>query len=276
LHYDHYSGFADLLEYCIKHTIKIDILYHTFSVEYFTLFTSILVTQNQFKTTRRFLSALDLAVKSKVIIDIDNASKNSKAIALTDNISLSFLSPIGGDVIEFSQVKAKHDAHLTTSVPDLNNLATIILIKGENNKSILLTSDAPKKAFKRINKLLGSIFQLVQSSHHGSKKNLFEDFWSNLLIEKNCPAIFSVGNVKRDKLPNIETVKFFDEVGFHNESTNFVHGIAEYYKPIVTLPPRTNTTSRNLSLFSKLKKVSSTPLKLPARFIGERDHHINL
>ena len=273
LHYDHYSGFADLFEHFINENIKIGIFFHTFNTEYFRIFSSILVTQKQWGVTNRFLNAFDKAEKKGLIKTIEVISPGLYPVNLTGSINLSFLSPNGKDYKDFAFQQARYLAKQTNTPPDFNNLSSIIQIS-DSIKTVLLTSDAPQKSFKRIISVIQKKVQLVQVPHHGSLKNLLPSFWQPLKIKSNCPAIFSVGDVKKDKLPNRSVVEFFDNRGFYNESTNYVYGIAEYYAPSSMIPPKALSLSLSLSALSLKKSTTLKTIVPPTRFLGDRSHNL--
>ncbi|WP_438944929.1 hypothetical protein, partial [Sediminibacterium sp.] len=185
-----------------------------------------------------------------------------------------FKSPLGEDFFSFSRSQAKYQKQISSTPPDFHQLATIIEISN-SEKSVLLTSDANSKAFKRlVNKIITEV-QLVQVPHHGSKYNLYEKFWESLILKVDCPALFSVGQSPKDKLPDKEVVIFFESLKFYNESTNYVYGIKECY-PIELKPMNLKAASISTSLnsFSRFVKTNITDPIIPPRFNGDKSYSI--
>lgn len=242
---------------------------HTFSIEYFDILSNTLKSQTQKNTTRNFLTCLKLAIKNNLIQEIDDVSNNFRTLMLNDTISLSFYSPIGRDYLNFSSSKSRYVHNNSSgSVPDFNQLSTIIKISN-GTTAILLTSDSVKKSFKRIkNKIIEKI-ELIQVPHHGSLYNLSEDFWKQLKKEDDCPAVFSIGDVKKDQLPDIEVVRFFHNQKFKNYSTNRLYGIKEFYYPNEKAGEDGTKLSLALSAFS-IKRKSVTMRIDDIRFSGDK------
>lgn len=112
-----------------------------------------------------------------------------------------------------------------------------------------------KKIFVRLRNSINSEIVLVQVPHHGSIGNVDEAFWKGLKKVENCPAIFSVGDEPKDKLPNRETVEFFDQNKYEVQSTNLVYGLSTYFeKPTASVTGASK--SQLLDTFSKLRKTT--------------------
>jgi beta-lactamase superfamily II metal-dependent hydrolase len=141
---------------------------------------------------------------------------------------------------------------ITTSSADINKLSTVIKIY--NNKyAILLTSDAVKKSFVTLRNSISHEVVLAQVPHHGSFRNIDEKFWDSVIKTKKCPAVFSVGDEPKDKLPNKETVAFFDIRGYDVHSTSSVYGINDYFGFSTSTQ---NPRSTILNTFSKLRATT--------------------
>ncbi|MCD4793870.1 MAG: hypothetical protein K8R54_11585 [Bacteroidales bacterium] len=143
-------------------------------------------------------------------------------------MKLVFHAPIEKDYRDLAKFRAKFMEGYTATYPDIHRVSTIIELSKEN-KSILLTSDARKRAFVRLRNKLSKSFELVQVPHHGSNNNLDKRFWLSLKKDNKCPSVFSVGYQKKDKLPKIEVVNFFHNQKFDIKATNNVFGISEFY-----------------------------------------------
>jgi hypothetical protein len=209
-----------------------------------------------------------------VIKEIDDVSNNFTPIKLCPYISLAFFAPYGTDYFKLSKQRSNYEHGSSTTFPDFNIMSTIISI-GNSEECILLTSDATKNSFRRIVQKITNKVILTQVPHHGSIKNLETLFWQKLSKVEQCPAMFSVGNVKKDKLPNIEVVEFFEKENFCNHSSNFVYGISEYYSLMRSSPISNKTllTSLSLSTFSKLKTSILPSEAVPPKFFGDQTFH---
>ena len=272
LHYDHYSGFADLLEYCSINKIVIDLFLHTFNTELLAILNLRFVSQKVQKNTSNFLENIEKCLEDGTIKDIDSVSYKFEAIKLYGSTQLSFLAPTGKDYWNLAKQRSNYDNKLSGIIPDFNQMSTVILVSN-SVESVLLTSDATRRCFRRIKDVVKSKITLVQIPHHGSVFNLYRNFWKSIYKTNSCPSVLSVGDVKKDKLPNKEVVEFFDKEGYHNYSTNYVYGLPEYYSAISPITSGAQITSLSLSYFSKRRP---TPSNAPInnRFSGDQQFNI--
>jgi hypothetical protein len=271
LHYDHYSGLSELFEFCLLQKIPIDLFLHTFENSYLKILDWMVMSQKEMKTTDTFFQAIDNCVKGNLFGYFDSVTKNSREIHLTPNITLKFLGPEGADNFTLAREISNYENERTTTIPDMNRVSTIIEITN-GKECVLLTSDALKKPFRTLTQVINKKVLLCQVPHHGSANNLYERFWGKLDKTENCPSVFSVGEVKKDKLPNIEVVTFFHETGFRNYSTNKVYGIKEFYDPCgVGERHETEDMSRAvMSAFSRSLIPSPSTTLTNARFSGDK------
>jgi len=130
-----------------------------------------------------------------------------------ETIHLSFLAPDGIIYRKIAKQISRKVNKKSLTVADINRLSTIVLIQS-SEKGILLTSDAPKVCFRILKGKIPVEIFLAQIPHHGSIENYYELFWSNLSRIEKCPAIFSVGDEPKDKLPNRETVEAIDKLDY--------------------------------------------------------------
>jgi competence protein ComEC len=265
-HYDHYSGMADLFQYCISNNIKVKYFYHSLHQFLGDFYNRTFTSQKIQASILDFFQKYELF--DDYIEDSINVNSHLAPLLLTDKISLSFLAPSGKVYTKFAKQLSRKVNKITTTQADVNKLATIIAVQNESH-CILLTSDAVKKSFEKINKRISPVLVLIQVPHHGSWLNVQEKFWNSMIKEDKCPAIFSVGDEPKDKLPNQKTVEFFHKSNYDIHSTNEVYGIKEYFK--LPTPPILNK-SNVLNSFSKLRKVTNPMIS--TKFQG--DHNFNL
>lgn len=229
-HTDHYSGFVDFLKHLKAEGIKVKTLAWTFDNVICPVFIKYYSTSKQ-RMLHDFLEAIfqDKDSANPVIqrwlrIDMDTSDYK-----LGENISLSFRSPNPMEIGDYSRKMAKVLTGKAKGIPDLNLFASIIEIK-VLDKAVILTSDAPKIYFERLVRYyqrLETIFSLVQIPHHGSTRNYIRAFWENLKHIELCPAVFSVGDNKHDRLPNAQVVKDIVDFNYDVYATNEVYGIKE-------------------------------------------------
>lgn len=271
IHLDHYSGMPELLKYLIENKITVRCLYHTFTVHYLELFKKL--SQRAITATKDLIFSLEKAIETKTVWAIKGeVCHEDKSIALYSDVQLEFWAPAGVDYFHFAAKKS------TSNHVDGNELATIITISNAT-EAILLTSDAGRKSFKRIKALIKHMISLAQAPHHGSLANLEASFWEALSKSPVCPVIFSVGDVKKDKLPKREVVEFFDNVGFHVESTNYVYGLVEHFGTEDSDASISDSAKAKMLLINMDPLTSAAIIRTsstPTRFSGDKNYSVIL
>lgn len=221
-HYDHFSGFLQILKYCNENDIHIRYFLHTSSQTPSFLqmatksATSETELQNLFFFIQNNFERMNMQVGS---IQAELPYK----IPLFDDYSISILSPsqrelnnyISGADYPFNE-ENPHDN------PKANWLSTVLKICTLNGY-VLLTSDVDKSSLIRIDRKhseeLKAMLLIAQSPHHGAKTNHNNAFWKKRNREIQTPIIFSVGTNSYDH-PSKEAVKFFRENDYKIFSTN--------------------------------------------------------
>ena len=252
-HFDHFSGMSDIFEYCCLNKITVKYFYHSLAPFLAEIYNRLFTSQKIQNHVKKFFEQYDAF--DKFVIDKIPVNSQTKKLEILENTFISFLAPQGRIYDKMSKQLARKRNKITTTGADVNKLSTIVLIENGTN-SILITSDSVKKSFKNIT--VTSELVLVQVPHHGSINSIDSIFWKNLMRIPKCPAIFSVGDEPKDKLPNEETVRFFDLEGFDAYSTNQVYGINSYFKLGVSTGKKSET-SLALNAFSKLRKAYTLP-----------------
>jgi hypothetical protein len=245
-HFDHFSGMADIFDHCIKEKLKVKYFFHSLAPFLSIIYNRIFTSQKIQAEIERFLNKYEDF--DDIIDDAIPVSRHLSPIELSEKTFLTFLAPAGRIYSLMARQLSRKENQVTTTIADVNKLSTIICIQKES-RCILLTSDAPKKSFKRIN--IAAEITLVQAPHHGSWRSIDQRFWLDLKKTANCPCVFSVGDEPKDKLPNEETVTFFDTNNYKVYSTNPVYGINSYFK-LSSLSQAAKTKSSILNTFSKL------------------------
>lgn len=210
-HKDHYSGFINLIKYCLSNQIKIKRFIHTANVSIDYLMAA----------SRSVIEKKELAKLYKLVMDLrdsedlqmntidDNPDTTKK---LSNGFKLEFLAPSSIEIDKYIRgVDFPFDEEGSSSNPNANWLCSIIKIYNKNT-SVILTSDVESQVLNRLNKKDGRLKKqksiLVQVPHHGSKKNLSKKFWTDL---KKYPDTFAVISVGRNsyKHPSNEVTEFF-------------------------------------------------------------------
>lgn len=266
LHTDHYSGFAGLLQHCISNSITIKLFLHTFTSDMTNILNLFKMSQKKQRNTDDFIKFYIEAMEKEIFLDCATITHRTEKIYLTDTIYLSFYSPNQNDYDNLSLQRVQYENKRTTNKPDFNTVSTIIEITN-SIESIILTSDATKKQFKRINNKITRNVTLVQVPHHGSPTGLEELFWTSINKVEACPSVFSVGECTRDQLPKRDVVEFFENEKFFNCSTNFVYGLEEFYPGFVSSKPK--VVKPYSSAFSKVRSSTAKPV-IASRFEGDQ------
>lgn len=268
LHIDHFSGMAELFEYCMTNNIPVNYFYHSLDSFIGEILNKILLTKKIEKAVKDFWHQYSLFygyVKDSIQIN-----KHLAPINLNSTDSFSFLSPEASLYTKMAIQLARKRNIMPTSSADINKLAPIMLIK-TTIQAFLLCSDAVRKSFKSLKNINAPEVQFIQIPHHGSWWNIYEPFWINLNRISDCPAVFSVGEQPKDKLPNFKTVSFFDTNKYKIYSTDAVYGIREF----LGLPLLTTASAKKqsaLNQFSKVKKNYNFINK--ADYIGDQSFSI--
>jgi len=263
LHYDHYSGMAEVLIYCRTNQIKVNYFYHTIGPYFLELYNKIFTSKKIEKTLETFISEYDKFDRF-IVIDQGSVTSRTGKLQLTDSINMSFLAPAGKTYEIFTKQLSRKINKIVTTSADLNKLATIILLHNESSAA-LLTSDAAKQSYAKI-KEINRELKLIQVPHHGSWENIRPLFWKSLQKADKCPAVFSVGDEPKDKLPNENTVAYFEQLGYDIFSTNQVYGIAKHFK----LPGSYVKSKKGTSLNSFSKLRATMPAKLDPKYSGDQ------
>lgn len=262
-HYDHFSGMADVFEFCLQNNVKVKYFYHTIAPFVADIYNRVFKSQKLQFETKRFIECYDLFDSN--VGDKIPVTHQIKALKLNDRYSMSFLAPQGKTYDKMSRQLARKAAKISAAISDINKLSTIIVIEDEVS-AILLTGDAVKNSFKKNRGRLTKEIILSQVPHHGSWKNIDQEFWLRLKRPTSTSVVFSVGDEPKDKLPNELTVEFFDKNGFEVFSTNSTYGIDSYFK--LGAGSVTSRKSSILNTVSRLRRTSS--FRASSKYEGDK------
>ena len=271
LHYDHFSGMADIFEFCINRKIKTKYFFHTNAPFIGEIYNRIFTSQKLQRGIKRFIEYYELF--DKLVGDKIQVTCHLRDYKLTDNIILKFIAPKGRTYDIMSKQLSRKVNKISTSKLDINKIATITCI--QNNKDcILLTSDATLGSYKKIDKKIERNVVLSQVPHHGSYYNIYPRFWTSIKRDESCPAVFSVGYEPKDKLPDKSTVEFFHNNKFDIHSTNSVYGISEFFKIKSIISE--SLKSLCLNNFSVLRNVNYYDESIIDKYNGDKKFEIKL
>jgi beta-lactamase superfamily II metal-dependent hydrolase len=234
-HSDHYSGFAELLDYCLAEAIKINKFCYTFrdiDIEFYHFFephiTNSAILVDIFEKANIMF---EKGLLEPIQIGFDYT------INLTEKSYIKCLSPSFLETKEYLEVlKFEPEKNRIKRSNAANLLSTLFKLHFEDSY-ILFTSDVEKVTFNRILNKNIAIFDkkenvLSQIPHHGSLNNHEPLFWSYLSKSKKCEAVISVGKYKSYKHPNYLVIDFFSNLGYKISSTNIIYGMKEFVEKI--------------------------------------------
>jgi beta-lactamase superfamily II metal-dependent hydrolase len=271
-HYDHYSGFPGLFDFCFKNKIAVKLFLHSLSEHIFDILNRVFISMREQKTIQDFFNNRSLI--GKLIHEDISVNYTTKTFSFSKDISLSFLAPkINVTETIGNQLRRKVNTKKFQK-SDINKFSTITLLEGESG-GILFTSDAVKRSFNMLHEKIDKQIKLIQVPHHGSYLNINTRFWGNIKREDKCLAVFSVGHEPKDKLPNKETVEYLDNIDYDITSTNYVFGIAEYF-PNQGQPANKHARSQYLNHFSKKRNRSYSIPATGSKYSGDKHFSISL
>ncbi|WP_417364462.1 ComEC/Rec2 family competence protein [Galbibacter sp.] len=210
-HKDHYSGFMELIEYCLSNQINIKRFIHTanVSIDYLMAASRSIIEKKELSKLYELL----MDMRDRGLIELHTVDDNPDTVKnLSEGFKLAFLAPSSQEIDKYIRgVAFPFDEEDSTSNPNANWLCSIIKIYNDNT-SIILSSDVESQVLKRLNKKNGRLKEqksiLVQVPHHGAKKNMNKSFWSGLRKYPETYAVISVGK-NGYKHPSKEVIEFF-------------------------------------------------------------------
>lgn len=220
-HRDHYTGFKDILEYCEKYNIEIELFGYTANVDKHYLESVLMPTDDKNALANLFRKAANLHKKGLInkrgpIYDLCGNLK------ISEDIFIRFLAPSQKEKDEFYKTLFKGD--LSFREQPSPNLLSLVTSVESKNWQILLTADAVKSCLKRIGikklKHFDKKLVLGQVPHHGSKENHhYEEFWKKRNFESGTPLAISVGPNQYDH-PSETVIEELSVLGYDINLTN--------------------------------------------------------
>lgn len=272
-HEDHFSGMPELFKYCHDNNIIIKKFLHTLSAQIFQIYDKIFVSMRTKNLINQFFDNLDLYDKG--IKEDISVSVNTATIKILGGLKLSFFAPKSKVAIDIAkQIKRKVNTK-SFQKSDLNKFATIAYLENDSS-GVLFTSDAGKKSFIGLQTRINKTIELIQAPHHGSFSSIKGDFWKELNRNTNCPVCVSVGSENKYKLPSREAIEFYESNDYVVHSTNYTHGIKDYFNNTNSITKSTNeyTISQYLNTFSRKRTSVSHRPGIQKRFEGDQRFNV--
>ena len=212
-HFDHFSGFNQLLDYCSSKKIIIQKFLHTSSQVPEYLKTANKTVQAQREIVALFKTIRQLWKTDKIIIEQGYLDDKTGPIRLNNDIFLKILAPSTTEFDAYiSNLKVENDEESHHNNANTNWLSTFLKIYSPDWQ-ILLTSDCEKRVLNRWKnknaEFSNQKLLLAQSPHHGARGNHSTSFWRQFSPEKDTPVIMSVGeNIY--KHPSKQNIDYFN------------------------------------------------------------------
>jgi len=197
-HLDHFSGFAELIEYSILNNIKINYFLHTAN----NTPTYWQAAMEGDAATSEALRLLGLIRKAKDIFGMNfhpiQAQTMHPDINLDDDYLIKIIAPTSIQLDKYAKKIEPPFEEEAGNKPSGNWLATVLKIySNKHNGFILLTSDSNKETLfydeKKPDIFSGNLI-LAQCPHHGAEGNYKNAFWKLIKREPKTPIVISVGN----------------------------------------------------------------------------------
>ena len=136
-HFDHFSGFIELLNYCKLSNIIINNFCLTFNSPICTVFEDYYSYDKQSKLydLLNILHSQMPVKKSNFIKNFLRIDSNTNSLALTSKFSLHFRAPHSEIIFKLDREIAKFRSSKTKTKPDLNSYSTILEIELHNEIS---------------------------------------------------------------------------------------------------------------------------------------------
>lgn len=213
-HMDHFSGFKQLLDFCIENDIKINRFLHTALSTPDYLKSATYSIDEESKLIDLFNLLNDLEINNLINVYSIDSNPNIQ-IPLGQEFKMEILSPSSREINKYIKGEKYPFNEEKNGNPNANWLSTLFKIYNKE-VNILLTSDVENGVLKRIGKRKGGRLGkgkiiLAQSPHHGSKRNLNKPFWQMRKRNRTTPIVISVGK-NRYNHPSEEVINFFSSL----------------------------------------------------------------
>jgi beta-lactamase superfamily II metal-dependent hydrolase len=214
-HFDHFSGFVQLLNYCREKDIKVSRFLHTSIItpDYLKSASRSLVAKKALN--QLFALLKEMRNKEELAVNAIDDNLHLK-VPLGEEFAMEVLAPSAVEIDKYARgASYPFDEEVSTANPNANWLATVLKIYNQN-LSVILTSDVDQSILTRIGKknsgrLGEDKLILAQVPHHGSKGNLNKRFWQMRKRFPITPAVISVGKNTYGH-PSEHVIHFFNKL----------------------------------------------------------------
>lgn len=236
-HKDHYSGFEEVLKYCLANDITIKRFAHPLNLigtEYWKWFEN---DSEDLILLNRIIRLANELYQKKLLLNFDYLIDNWQ-IKLDAEIILKCLSPSHDEIHRYQTIVDLEPGKNKKEASSAANYLSSVFELQFKDHFILFTSDAEVLTFERFNSKNADLFKaneyyLVQLPHHGSHKNYNEQFWQVIGKKSNIHAIASAGQHHHYHHPSYEVLERLHKDGFTIHSTSILNGMDEFIKNIL-------------------------------------------
>ena len=246
-HYDHYSGFSEVLQYCLDNGIRVNRFFHTLALtEQFKIDENIHANEIVKKLIGHVPENVSLLgkifVKLKELAGRGLYDRNLPTLLLKERyllgkeVFLQTLAPAGAElegfvknrkIVSFDTLSQKEENDL------INSLSYVSYIKAYGDHFILFTADAlPHTIQNVISDPLIKVdsqcnHRIIQVPHHGGDSYHIAELWDFFSNCSDKTAVISSGTNEVYQHPSHRVVKYIDDKGFIIHATNFVFGVTQ-------------------------------------------------
>ena len=247
-HLDHFSGFFDLLNYCVDRKIRIDKFYM-----------ALLTTQEVIDavtleiSTRRKIIKLLMLINNLYEEGLINKCGNIDDLTgdiIGTSTEFNFLLPTKKTYNQFIKANYNQKNGKLDFKNNANLLSSVILMNEKQKDKVgVFTADSEKESLDGLyRKVKTSKSKIIfgQIPHHGSYDNHSPKFWNNFLLG-NCEkavAVISVGRKNKYGHPSNEVIEYFNKKKLVVKTT-------------IPSEARSNTSNDSISFALDMMSVSS-------------------
>jgi beta-lactamase superfamily II metal-dependent hydrolase len=232
-HADHYSGYLELLNYLEEKNIPILRMGHTVGFNGAEAYWKYFVVDTAERELFESIVAKWFSLRAAKDIRRIDFLHDGKVLDIDNVLTITCLSPAHDDIQLYQEKVHLDAANNEQEASQSANILSTILKVSFNNHHFLLTSDAEKSNFQGVldrdaKHIKQKRFHICQMPHHGSFKNLNNDFWKVVEIVDPQHAIASAGNGY--KHPSLKVLEHFHSAGYKVHCTNIVNGMVDFVK----------------------------------------------
>jgi beta-lactamase superfamily II metal-dependent hydrolase len=269
-HLDHCSGFADLIDYCISHKIKIKYFLHTSNNTPRFWRAAIVGKEEETEILRLFHKIKEASKEYGMNSHPMQANMINGDIPLDDEYSIKIIAPQTEHLYNYSRNYTLPPLEEEAgNNPSANWLATVFKIYSKKHDCyVLLTSDSYAETMyydKYKPKDFSGKLILAQCPHHGASGNYKNAFWKLVNRNDNTPIVISVGHNSYGH-PADMVISNLQRNNYSIYSTNWIGGLRKNSESPVIIE-----TKLHLKTFGEFVSIEGTN-----KFSGDKIFEIDL